>query len=177
PTITHQLTPTLVATADSTNKLWLNDNIMAIINTSFTVNSKEIIAPMAAYKLRTFPNTNGKAASPGSPIQCITGSRSWINQGKTGVNCKMVTINVIGKITFPNVHVVCNPCFRPRCIICDMLYSPLSLFFPLLRFFLLLWNVFIADCRCFSPIKNKNQSNHNRQNGYYLCSAHNTNDI
>src|SRR5699024_10852647 len=42
----HQLTPTRDATADSTNILCENDNIIAIINTSLTVKSNEIIAPI-----------------------------------------------------------------------------------------------------------------------------------
>ncbi|KIO65221.1 hypothetical protein B4166_2702 [Caldibacillus thermoamylovorans] len=35
------------------------------------------------------------------------------NHGSTGVYCNKETIKVTGKITFPNVQVVCNPFIIP----------------------------------------------------------------
>src|SRR5699024_1665771 len=85
PEINHQFTPTLEATDDSINKLCEKDSIIAKINTSFTVNSNETIAPIPAYKLSAFPRTRGIAASPGRPINFMTGVKTSIIQGKTGV--------------------------------------------------------------------------------------------
>src|SRR5690625_162420 len=73
PEINHQLTPTLDANADSINKLCENDSMTAMIKTSFTVKSNEIIAAIPAYKFNAFPKTNGTAASPERPINFITG--------------------------------------------------------------------------------------------------------
>src|SRR5699024_6496317 len=110
PEISHQLIPTLEATVDSMNKLCEKESITAKINTSFTEKSKEIIAAMPAYKFKLFPKTKGTAASPGKPNKPMIGLNNSIIHGKIGVCCRIVTINVIGKITFPNVHVTCNPC-------------------------------------------------------------------
>jgi hypothetical protein len=74
--------------------------------------------------IRAFPRTNGTAASPERPSNPITGSINAIIHGNTGVNYKMVTSNVIGKITFPNVHMVANPCFRPWYNITDIKDNP-----------------------------------------------------
>src|SRR5699024_12050101 len=105
PEISHQLTPTFDATVDSMNKLCEKDIITANIKTSFTVNSNDTIAAIPAYKFKAFPNTSGTAASPDSPRRPISGLILSITQGSTGVYCKMVTISVMGKMTFPNVHV------------------------------------------------------------------------
>src|SRR5690625_1650921 len=122
--MTENLTPTFAATADSTNKLWENDIIIAIINTSLTVKSKLTIAPIPAYKFKTFASTNGTAASPDKPINPINGSIQLMISGKTGVYCKIVTINVIGKIILPNVHVVSNPLFNPFFkVVCNLDHS------------------------------------------------------
>src|SRR5699024_5598903 len=114
PEIIHQLTPTLDATADSINKLCENDSITAIIKTSFTVKSNEIIAAIPAYKFNAFPNTKGIAVSSDRQINFINWLILSITHGKTGVYCKNVTINVIGKITFPKVQTVLRPCCQPR---------------------------------------------------------------
>lgn len=60
--------------------------LTAKMKTSFTVKSKERIAPIPAYKFNVFPKTRGIAASPGKPITCINGSINEMSQGKTGVN-------------------------------------------------------------------------------------------
>src|SRR5699024_8235415 len=112
--ISHQLTPTREANADSINKLCEKESIIAIINTSFTVNSNDTIAPIPAYKLSALPNTSGIAASPGNPINCINGATKLINQGNIGVYCNIVTAIVIGKTILPNVHASDKPCFNPR---------------------------------------------------------------
>src|SRR5699024_1075546 len=117
PDMSHQLTPTRDANADSINKLCEKDSIIAIINTSFTVNSNDTIAPIAAYKLRAFPNTRGIAASPGKPINFISGAIKSINHGNTGVYCNIVTAIVIGKTIFHNVHASDKPFLKPRLII------------------------------------------------------------
>src|SRR5699024_3655550 len=104
PDMSHQLTPTFDATDDSINKLCEKESIIAIIKTSFTVNSKDTIATIAAYKFKKFPKTNCIAASPGKPIKCIIGASKSMNQGKIGVYCKIVTAIVTGKTIFPNIH-------------------------------------------------------------------------
>src|SRR5690625_1023671 len=113
PEINHQFTPTLEATADSINKLCEKDNIIAKINTSFTVKSNDTIAPIPAYKSSAFPKTSGIAASPGKPITFIKGVKRSIIHGKTGVYRKIVTKIVTGKTIFPNVHETETPCFNP----------------------------------------------------------------
>src|SRR5699024_132305 len=85
PEISHQLTPVLDATDDSINKLCEKDSIIAIIKTSLIVKSNETIAPIPAYRLSAFPKTRGIAASPGRPINPISGDTNSINQSKTGV--------------------------------------------------------------------------------------------
>src|SRR5699024_5619445 len=82
PEMSHQLTPTREATVDSMNKLWEKDSITAIVNTSLTVKSNETIAPIAAYKLRAFPNTKGTAASPERHKTPTTWINSMIINGK-----------------------------------------------------------------------------------------------
>src|SRR5699024_273825 len=109
PEISHQLTPTREAKADSINKLCENESIIAIIKTSFTVNSKDTIAPMASYRFKALPNTRGIAASPGKPIKPISGATKSINQGKICVYCKMVTATVIGKTILPKVQASDKP--------------------------------------------------------------------
>src|SRR5699024_885085 len=134
PEMNHQLTPTLEATADSINKLCENDSMIAIIKTSFTVKSNEIIAAIPAYKFNAFPKTNGTAASPERPINFITGLTFSIIQGNIGVYWRMVTINVIGKITFPNIQTVFKPCCRPRYAVPDNPLPP-PLFYVYFFFF------------------------------------------
>src|SRR5699024_12025011 len=83
--ITHQLTPVLNATENSINKLCKKNNIIVKIKTSLIVKSNETIAPNPAYRLSAFPKTRGIAASPGRPINPISGDTNSINQSKTGV--------------------------------------------------------------------------------------------
>src|SRR5699024_9606941 len=113
PEINHQFTPTLAATVDSINKLCEKDNIIANINTSFTVKSNDTIAPIPAYKLSAFPKTSGIAASPGKPITFINGVKKSIIHGKTGVYRKIVTKIVTGKTIFPKVYETDTHCFNP----------------------------------------------------------------
>src|SRR5699024_8738726 len=96
------------------NKLWQNDSMIAMIKTSFTVKSKEIIAPIPAYKFNAFPNTSGTSASPGKTIIHNKGDTSPIIHCNTGIYCNMDTSSVSRKITLPRVHVTFNPCCKPR---------------------------------------------------------------
>ena len=143
PTIIHHRTPTLEATADSINRLCEKESIIAIMNTSFTLKSKETIAAIPAYKFKVLPRTSGTAASPDRPIKPMIGSNCSIIQGNTGVNCNIVTINVIGKITFPNVQVVVKPCKKPRFNIPFIRY-------PTLQINSLLFSLILLPC--FVPI-------------------------
>src|SRR5699024_12436772 len=78
--------------------------------------------------------TNGTAASPERPINFITGLTFSIIQGNIGVYWRMVTINVIGKITFPNIQTVFKPCCRPRYAVPDNPLPP-PLFYVYFFFF------------------------------------------
>ncbi len=111
----HNFTPTFSATPVSMNKLCEKDNMTAMMNTSFTVNSNDKIPAIPAYKLSALPSTNGIAASPLSPNIPINGAISLIIQGNTGVCCKMTTSTVIGNMIFPSVQVVRSPAFNPFC--------------------------------------------------------------
>src|SRR5699024_11423800 len=69
----------------------------AIIKTSFTVKSNDIMAAIPAYKFKAFPSTKGIAVSPDKPINFINGLILSMIHGKTGVYCKNVIINEIGR--------------------------------------------------------------------------------
>ena len=69
-----KLTPVLLATADSKNKLWEKDNITAKMVICFMVNDKLTMAPIPAYRLIQFPRTKTREASPGKPNSLIVGS-------------------------------------------------------------------------------------------------------
>ena len=99
--------------------------MVANINTSFTVNSNDKIPAIPAYRFKALPKTRGIAASPRKPIKPINGSINCIIHGKTGVYCKITTINVIGKITLLNVHVVFRPADNP------LLRVPISILDPI----------------------------------------------
>src|SRR5699024_4368950 len=168
PEINHQLTPTLAATVDSMNKLWQNDSMIAMIKTSFTVKSKEIIAPIPAYKFNAFPNTSGTAASPGKPINPIKGDTLSTTYANTGVYCIMVTSSVIGKITLPKVHVTFTPCCEPRDAI-PFNQHP-SFCSPGLHNFLTVI-MFIGNAG-FTTISNQENSTDNKHDRQQLCLAY-----
>src|SRR5690606_23214839 len=134
-------------TADSMNILCEKESIIAMMNTSLTVKSKDKIAPIPAYRFNVFPNTSGTAASPGRPSKYITGSTTSISHGNTGVYCRIVTIKVIGKITLPKIQTVLKPCLITHLKIPDIADPPsyFLFFFFFCLFLFTCWSKYFTD--------------------------------
>jgi len=119
----NKLTPVLLATADSTNRLWEKDSITAKIVACLTVKDKLAMAPMAAMRFIQLPKTSTMEASPGKPNIPITGPNHMEIIFRIPLNLKKVTKKYTGTIILVNLHKVKIPFFKPLLPLSNIILS------------------------------------------------------